>query len=96
MLTRLAPTAVHSPKTLEELENKVMERIRSECPQVDWVHNYAVLGACDYLDVFQAPDFETAFKVSAIVRSFGHAHTEVWGATEWAAFKELIREMPGK
>jgi uncharacterized protein with GYD domain len=96
MLTRLAPTALQSPKTLEELEKKVMERIRSECSRVEWLHNFALLGPYDYLDVFKAPDFDTAFKVSAIVRSFGHAHTEVWGATEWAGFKELIREMPAK
>jgi len=96
MLTRLAPTAVQSPKTLEKLEKKVMEQIKSECPQVDWVHNFAVLGPYDYLDVFRAPDFDAVFKVSAIVRSYGHAHTEIWGATEWAGFKELIREMPEK
>jgi uncharacterized protein with GYD domain len=95
MLTRLAPAALESPRTLEELEKRVMERIRSECPRVEWVHNFAVLGPYDYLDVFRAPDLDTAFKVATIVRSFGHAHTEVWGATEWAAYKGLIRDLPG-
>jgi uncharacterized protein with GYD domain len=94
MLTRLSATAVQSPRTLEDLEKTVIERIRSECPGVEWVHNFAVLGPYDYLDAFRAPDFDTAFKVSTIIRSFGHAHTEIWGATEWAAFKELIRELP--
>jgi uncharacterized protein with GYD domain len=95
MLTRLAAAALESPQTLEGLEKKVMERIRSDCPQVDWVHNFAVLGPYDYLDVFRAPDLDTAFKVATIVRSFGHAHTEVWGAKEWAAYKEMIRDLPG-
>jgi uncharacterized protein with GYD domain len=94
ILTRLSATSVQSPKTLEDLEKAVIERIRSECPEVEWVHNFAVLGPYDYLDVFRAPDLETAFKVATIIRSFGHAHTEVWGASEWAAFKELIRELP--
>lgn len=96
MLTRLSPGAVHSPASLEKLEKEVMTRIRSECPQVEWVHNYAVLGPCDYLDVFRAPDMDAAFKVAAIIRSFGHAHTEVWPAKEWGAFKELVRELPGR
>jgi uncharacterized protein with GYD domain len=96
MLTRLSPGTLHSPKTLEELEGAAMDRIRSECPQVEWVHNFAVLGPYDYLDIFRAPDLDTAFKVATLVRTFGHAHTEVWAATEWKAFKDIVRELPGK
>jgi uncharacterized protein with GYD domain len=94
MLTRLSGASIQSPKSLEELEKKVMERIRSECPQVEWIHNYAVLGPYDYLDIFQAADIEEAFKVATIVRSFGHAHTEIWAARQWGPFKELVRDLP--
>ena len=94
MLTRLAPGALRSPRSLEELEKQAMERIRGECPEVEWVSNYAILGAWDYLDIFRAPDVDTATKVSALIRTFGHADTEVWAATEWAHFKELVRELP--
>lgn len=96
MLSRLAPGSLESPNTLEDLEKKVMERIRSACPQVEWIHNFAVLGPYDYLDIFRAPDTETAFKVSTLVRTLGHAHTEIWEATEWTKFKDLIRKLPGK
>ncbi|MEE9613205.1 MAG: GYD domain-containing protein [Desulfatiglandales bacterium] len=95
MLTRLSPDSVRSPKSLEELERQVMERIRTECPQVEWVHDFAVLGPYDYLDIFRAPDTETAFKVATIIRTFGHAQTEVWTATEWAKFKDMVRHLPG-
>jgi hypothetical protein len=33
----------------------------------------------------------TAFKMATIIRSFGHAKTEVWAATEWAKFKVMVR-----
>lgn len=82
MLTRLSPDAIQSPMSLEELEKKVMARIRSECPQVQWIHNYAVMGPYDYLDVLRTPDSSEAFKVAAIIRSFGHAHTEISEAME--------------
>lgn len=95
MLTRISSPTLKSPKTLEELEGRVMERIRSECPQVEWVHNFATLGPYDYLDIFRAPDVDMAFKVATIIRSFGHAHTEVWTATEWKQFKDMIRNLPG-
>jgi ribosomal protein S25 len=34
---------VRSPKALEELERQVMERVRKECPDVEWVSSYAIL-----------------------------------------------------
>ena len=37
MLTRLSPEAVRSPKALEDLECQTMERVRKECPDVEWV-----------------------------------------------------------
>jgi uncharacterized protein with GYD domain len=94
MLTRLSSSKLDSPSKLEQLEKEVMARIRSECPDVEWVHNLAVLGPYDYIDVFRAPDLDGAFRVATIVRTFGHAHTEVWTATEWARYKELVRNLP--
>jgi uncharacterized protein with GYD domain len=93
MLTRLSPEALKSLSSLEELEKEVMERIRIECPGVIWKTSYAVLGPCDYLDVFEAPDNETATKVATLIRTFGHASTEIWAATEWSRFKELVRDL---
>jgi uncharacterized protein with GYD domain len=95
MLTRLIPTAVQSPRALEELENRVMRHIREACKGVEWVGSYAVLGPCDYLDIFKAPELDTASKVSALVRTYGHAQTEIWVATEWAHFKEVVRSIAG-
>ena len=64
-----------------------MDRIRSECPGVEWVHNFAVLRPYDYLDVFQPKDMNTVFKVATIIRTFAHAHTEIWAAKQWKAEK---------
>lgn len=94
MLTRLAPGAMRSPRDLETLEKGVVAQVRRACPEMEWQASYAVLGRFDYVDVFNAPDVESATKVSALVRTFGHAHTEVWPATEWSRFKELIRGLP--
>jgi uncharacterized protein with GYD domain len=96
MLTRLSHETVGAPQQLEEREKQVMQRIRQECPDVQWVHNYAVLGPYDYLDIFAAPDIETATKISTLVRTYGHAHSEIWPATEWAAFKEILHHLPGE
>ena len=63
MLTRLSPEALTRPGAVANLNKKVEERIRQECPGVKWLANYAVLGPCDYLDVFEAPDADTATRV---------------------------------
>jgi uncharacterized protein with GYD domain len=94
MLTRLNPDAVRSPRGLEQLERDAMKRVRQECPDVEWLTSYAVLGPCDYLDVLIANDTETAARVSTLVRTFGHAQTEIWTATEWDRFKEIVRTLP--
>jgi uncharacterized protein with GYD domain len=91
MLTRLAPDAVKSPKALEDLEHKAVEAVKAKCPTVKWKGSYAVMGPHDYMDIFEAPDLATAAQVSALIRTFGHAHTEIWGAMEWARFKEAVR-----
>lgn len=94
MLTRLNSDAATSPQALEELERKTVDCISKECPSVKWLGSYAALGPYDYIDIFQADDTETAIKVSTMIRTFGHAHSEVWPVTEWARFKELVHGLP--
>jgi uncharacterized protein with GYD domain len=90
MLTRLTPEAVKTPADLKKLEVAVADRVRRDCPQVKWINSYAILGPCDYLDIFEAPDEEAAARVLMIVRSFGHAQTETWTAVPWDRFEHLI------
>ncbi len=94
MLTRLSHQALQSPASLEKLSHEVIRRIRSDCPGVEWKASYVVLGPSDYVDIFTAPDVVTATKVATIIRTFGHATTEVWPATAWSDFVQIARTMP--
>jgi uncharacterized protein with GYD domain len=93
MLTRLAPGAMRSPRELESIERDVMQRVRAECLETEWLHSFAVLGPYDYVDIFQVPNIETATKISTLVRTYGHATTELWPAVGWARFKDIIRAL---
>jgi uncharacterized protein with GYD domain len=95
MLTKLASGVSRTASNLEQLERSAVDHVREQCPSVRWLHSYAVLGRPDYVDIFAAPDIETAMKVSAIVRTFGAADTEIWPAVEWDQFRSIARSMQG-
>jgi uncharacterized protein with GYD domain len=71
----------------------MVERLKRDCPGVTWLVNYAVLGPCDYLDIFEVPDVDTATKVSLLVRSFRHATTQTWVVTPWDRFINLATSL---
>lgn len=94
MLTRVSHEEMSTPQGLASLEQQVMAQVRSQCPEVSWLHSYAVLGPYDYLDIFEAPSVAAAMRVATLIRTFGHAESEVWPATAWGTFKEMLHEMP--
>jgi uncharacterized protein with GYD domain len=94
MATRLAAGALETPKTLELWEMASVGQIHSEKLEVNWISSHAILGPYDYIDMFEAPSIDIAMQVATLIRTFGHAYTEVWPATPWAHFRDLIRELP--
>jgi uncharacterized protein with GYD domain len=90
MATRVDPESFDKPADLEDLEKRAMDAIRRHCPDVTWKMSFAVLGPYDYIDVFEAPDIATAQHVSALIRCHGRAHSEIWPATTWKDFEQLI------
>lgn len=93
MLTRLTSEEVKPSHTIRRKEEIVSKTVRKACPDVKWVADYAVLGPYDYMDVFEAPDIETAMKVSSMVRQLAGAHTEIWPAISWKKHDEVMRDV---
>lgn len=93
MLTRLISEEVNPTFNVRKKAMDVSEKISSYCPEVKWVADYAILGPWDYVDIFQAPDMETAMRVSALVRHYGGCHTEIWPALTWSSFEDNMTKL---
>lgn len=95
LLTRLSEASVrtedpaHVGEALAALGARVAEALRRHVPEARWLQSYAVLGPCDYLDLFEAPNEEVAARAAQVIRSLGHASTELWTLVPWERFREL-------
>lgn len=91
MLTRLVQGQKGPQLSTDAFQRQLVEKISQNCPNVEWRSSFAVLGPYDFLDIFSAPDIDSAMRVAATVRGTGHAHTEIWGAAELHHIKDTVR-----
>ncbi|MCD6248884.1 MAG: GYD domain-containing protein [candidate division Zixibacteria bacterium] len=61
-------------------ESKWLQAVRERCPKVKWLAHYALLGQWDFMDIYEAPDEETAAIVSLMSRAHGAHQVESWTA----------------
>lgn len=93
LLSHFIPDAIVDPPEIINLDALVKRRVRAECNSVEWLDSYVLLGRYDALDLFRAPDNETASKVAMVIRSFGHVTTEVLPATAWQDFAKSVESI---
>lgn len=93
LLTKLTPEVMKNLKQREKIGRKWINEVSDKCPEVKWLSHYVVLGRYDFVDVFEAPDEETAAKVSMISLSSGALQAETWTAIAYSRFLELVDEV---
>jgi len=93
LLTKLAPEANDQLKDRERTSHEWYNRVKQECPKVKFIAHYALLGQNDFLDIYEAPDEETAAKLSMISRMSGALYAETLIAIEHKKFIELVNSI---
>ncbi|MFQ5453558.1 MAG: GYD domain-containing protein [Candidatus Zixiibacteriota bacterium] len=84
MMTKIAPQDAN----IIEVSNKLkahtksniarIEGIKKQCPEINFLAHYALLGPYDYMDIYEAPDETVAARVSLLSRGYGAFQIESW------------------
>ncbi|NOY37466.1 MAG: GYD domain-containing protein [Chlorobi bacterium] len=93
LLTKLSPDLATHMKDRKEIGEDWFEQVKEKCPEVKFISHYALLGQYDYLGIYEAPDDETAAKVSMISQMNGAFQAQSLPAIPWKRFLELTREI---
>lgn len=93
LMTKLSPEVSRQVKDRAKLGRAWLDEVKKKCPEVKFLAHYALLGAYDFLDIYEAPDEETAAKVSMISLSNGAFQAESWTAIPYKRFVELTEEI---
>ncbi|MBI3910459.1 MAG: GYD domain-containing protein [Armatimonadetes bacterium] len=93
LLTKLPPEAVRNPDEFRAAAHRVADEIR-RLQGVRWLSSYSVLGPYDIVDVFEAPDVETATQVALTIRSLAGVTTETYAAVPWEGFLGIVGRVP--
>jgi uncharacterized protein with GYD domain len=93
LMTKLAPEMSRQLKNQGSLGRLWLEQVKEKCPEVNFLAHYALLGPYDFLDIYEAPDEETAAKVSLISLQSGAFQAESWVAIPYKRFVELTETL---
>lgn len=95
LMTKLAPESMHSAEGRRALGKEWLQQVRATCPEVKWLAHYAILGPYDFMDIYEAPDVETAHRVSLISRNRGAVSAESWQALSYDDHLRLLAQVQG-
>ncbi|MBN1212822.1 MAG: GYD domain-containing protein [candidate division Zixibacteria bacterium] len=99
LMTKVATPEAQLVEVGAKLRNQDRSRcvwfrqIKQLCPEVNFLAHYALLGYWDYMDIYEAPDEETAAKVSMLSRAHGAHLVESWSAIPYEKLRELAEEI---
>lgn len=93
LMTKLSAEVSKQMKDRAKIGRAWLDQVTKKCPEVKFLAHYALLGGFDFLDVYEAPDEETAAKVSMISLANGAFEAQSWTAIPYKRFVELTEEI---
>jgi uncharacterized protein with GYD domain len=93
LMTKLAPESMNDANGRRATGKEWLQKVKTRCPDVKFLGHYAILGPYDFMDIYEAPDIETAHRVSLLSRSEGAVSAESWQALPYDEHLKLLEEL---
>lgn len=93
LLTKLSPEVSQHMKQRAKIGRAWLDQVKEKCPEVKFIAHYAILGMYDFIDIYEAPDEESAAKVSMISLANGAFEARSLTAIPYKRFLELTEEI---
>jgi uncharacterized protein with GYD domain len=90
LMTKLSASSLDDPKGRREAGKEWKKKVAAQCPGVKWIAHYALLGPYDFIDIYDAPDQDTAFRVSLLSRELGALSAESWPAISYDKYLPIV------
>lgn len=93
LMTKLSPEVSKQVKNRSSAGRDWLEQVKDKCPEVKFLSHYALLGEFDFMDIYEAPDENTAAKVSMISLLNGAFESQSWTAIPYKDYLKLTKEI---
>jgi len=93
LLSKLTPGSATQVKEILGSNREFEMQLERHCPGVKRLASYALLGAYDFLHIFEAEDAREATKVALLANAFGPASTQTFTAIPFSEFGEILEEL---
>jgi uncharacterized protein with GYD domain len=93
LLSKISLEGARHIQSLAQMDQEFQTKLEKRFPEVERIASYALLGAYDFLHIFEAPDAKVAAKVALLANAFGVASTETLTAIPFDEFREMLRDV---
>ncbi len=93
LLSKISLEGAKHVRSLAQMDQEFQEQLEKRFPEVKRIASYALLGAYDFMHIFEAPDPKVAAKVALLANSFGVSSTETLTAIPFQEFHEILEDV---
>lgn len=93
LLSKISLEGAKHVRSLAQMDQEFQKKLEERFPEVERIASYALLGAYDFLHVFEAPDAKVAARVALLANTFGVSSTETLTAIPFDEFREMLDEV---